>query len=240
MRIKLSNRLQAVARQIPAGLKVADIGTDHGYLPVFLAVNDISPQIIASDRGKRPLAQAEELVGLLSLENQISCRLGDGLTVFAPGEAEVVCIAGIGGMAMTEMIAAGMAQARAAKRLVLQPQRNVAAVRRFLADNGFRIVAEDLAEDDGFYYEVIAAEPGEMQLSDLEAEFGPLLLAGGHPLFRDFLSLRERDLTRLLEAMAGNNSEESCRRKEQLEAEISRVAKVIAAIDAKAAKGGEA
>ncbi len=240
MRIKLSNRLQAVARQIPAGRKVADIGTDHGYLPVFLAVNDISPQIIASDRGKGPLAQAEQLVGLLSLENQISCRLGDGLSVLAPGEAEVICIAGMGGMAITEIIAEGMAQARAAGRLVLQPQRNVAAVRRFLADNGFRIVAEDLAEDDGFYYEIIAAEPGEMQLSDLEAEFGPLLLAEGHPLLKDFLSLRERDLTRLLESMSENNSADSCKRKTQLEEEISRVAKVIAGIDAKTAKGGEA
>ncbi len=239
MRIKLSNRLQAVARQIPAGRRVADIGTDHGYLPVFLAVNDISPQIIASDRGKGPLSQAEQLVGLLSLENQISCRLGDGLSVLSPGEAEVICIAGMGGMAITEIIAEGMAQARAALRLVLQPQRNVAAVRRFLADNGFRIVAEDLAEDDGFYYEIIAAEPGEMQLSDLEAEFGPLLLSCGHPLFKDFLSLRERDLTRLLEAMADNFSPDSMARKDQLEEEISRVAKVIAGIDEKTAKGSE-
>lgn len=230
MRIKLSNRLQAVARQIPAGLKAADIGTDHGYLPVFLAVNDISPHIIASDRGKGPLAQAEQLVGLLSLENQISCRLGDGLSVLAPGEAEAICIAGMGGMAITEIITEGMAQARAAKRLVLQPQRNVAAVRRFLADNGFCIVAEDLAEDDGFYYEIIAAEPGEMQLSDLEAEFGPLLLAGGHPLFKDFLSLRERDLTRLLDAMRDNFSPDSKARKAQLEEEISRINRVIAQI----------
>ncbi|HIU10836.1 MAG TPA: SAM-dependent methyltransferase [Candidatus Avidehalobacter gallistercoris] len=239
MRIKLSNRLQAVARQIPAGRRVADIGTDHGYLPVFLAVNDISPQIIASDLGKGPLAQAEQLVGLLSLENQISCRLGDGLSVLVPGEADVICIAGMGGMAITEIIAEGMVQAKAAGRLVLQPQRNVAAVRRFLADNGFRIVAEDLAEDDGFYYEIIAAEPGEMQLSDLEAEFGPLLLSCGHPLLEGFLNLRERDLTRLLESMSENNSAGSCKRKMQLEEEISRVAKVIAGINAKTAREGE-
>lgn len=231
MRIKLSNRLQAVARHIPAGLRVADIGTDHGYLPVYLAVNDISPQVIASDRGKGPLASAEQLVGLLSLENQVSLRLGDGLSVLEPGEAEVICIAGMGGMAITEILTAGMAQAKAAKRLVLQPQRNVAAVRHFLVDNGFKLVAEDLAEDDGFYYEIIVAEPGEMQLTELDAEFGPLLLANGHPLLKDFLSLRERDLTRLLEAMAGNNSPDSLRRKEQLEQEISRIAKVTAELD---------
>ncbi|MBQ2888785.1 MAG: SAM-dependent methyltransferase, partial [Firmicutes bacterium] len=177
------------------------------------------------------LASAEQLVGLLSLENQVSLRLGDGLSVLAPGEAEVICIAGMGGMAITDILTAGMAQAKAAKRLVLQPQRNVAAVRHFLVDNGFKLVAEDLAEDDGFYYEIIVAEPGEMQLTDLDAEFGPLLLANGHPLLKDFLSLRERDLTRLLDAMADNNSPDSRRRKEQLEQEISRITRVIAELE---------
>ena len=90
MRIKLSNRLQAVARQIPAGLRVADVGTDHGYLPVYLVVNDIAPKVIASDRGKRPLDSARQLISLLSLENQIDVRLGDGLSVLQPDEAEVI------------------------------------------------------------------------------------------------------------------------------------------------------
>jgi tRNA (adenine22-N1)-methyltransferase len=109
----------------------------------------------------------------------------------------------------------------------LQPQRNVSAVRRFLAESGFKIIAEDLAEDDGFYYEIIVVEQGEMQLSDIEAEFGPLLLANGHPLLEDFLRLRELDMTRLLESMSENNSADSLRRKQQLEEEISRIGKVI-------------
>ena len=221
MRIKLSNRLQAVARQIPPGLTVADIGTDHGYLPVYLVVNDIAPRVIASDRGKRPLDSAQQLVSLLSLENQIDIRLG---------EAEVICLAGMGGMAIKEIIAANLPLAQAAKRLVLQPQRNVSAVRHFLAENGFKIVAEDLAEDDGFYYEIIAAEPGAMTLTDDEADFGPLLLANGHPLFHDFLVLKEADMTQLLVSMAESNSPDSLRRKQQLEDEISRIGKLIGTI----------
>jgi tRNA (adenine22-N1)-methyltransferase len=227
MRIKLSNRLQTVAKHIPPGLRVADIGTDHGYLPVYLAVNDLSPHVIATDRGKGPLASAEQLVSLLSLENKVSTRLGDGLAVIEPGEVDVICIAGMGGMAMKEIIENGMAVAKSAKRLILQPQRNVSAVRRFLAESGFKIVAEDLAEDDGFYYEIIVVEQGEMQLSDTEAEFGPLLLANGHPLLEDFLRLRELDMTRLLESMSENNSPDSLRRKQQLEDEILRIGKVI-------------
>ena len=209
MRIKLSNRLQAVARQIPAGLRVADVGTDHGYLPVYLVVNDIAPKVIASDRGKRPLDSARQLISLLSLENQIDVRLGDGLSVLQPDEAEVICLAGMGGVAIKEIISAGLPLAQAAKRLVLQPQRNVPAVRRFLVANGFKIVAEDLAEDDGFYYEIIAVEPGLMELTEQEADFGPLLLRDGHPLFKDFLILKETDLTQLLAAMADNNSKDS-------------------------------
>lgn len=227
MRIKLSNRLQAVARQIPAGLTVADIGTDHGYLPVYLVVNDIAPRVIAADRGKRPLDSAQQLVSLLSLESQIDIRLGDGLSVLKPAEAEVICLAGMGGMAIKEIIAANLPLAKSAKRLVLQPQRNVSAVRRFLAANGFKIVAEDLAEDDGFYYEIIAAEPGMMTLTDDEADFGPLLLAEGHELFRDFLILKEADMTQLLVSMAESNSPDSLRRKQQLEDEISRIGKLI-------------
>ena len=217
MRIKLSNRLQAVARQIPAGLRVADVGTDH----VYLVVNDIAPKVIASDRGKRPLDSARQLISLLSLENQIDVRLGDGLSVLQPDEAEVICLAGMGGVAIKEIISAGLPLAQAAKRLVLQPQRNVPAVRRFLVSNGFKIVAEDLAEDDGFYYEIIAVEPGLMELTEQEADFGPLLLRDGHPLFKDFLILKETDLTQLLAAMADNNSKDSLQRKKQLEEEIS-------------------
>ena len=230
MRIKLSNRLQAVARQIPAGLRVADVGTDHGYLPVYLVVNDIAPKVIASDRGKRPLDSARQLISLLSLENQIDVRLGDGLSVLQPDEAEVLCLAGMGGVAIKEIISAGLPLAQAAKRLVLQPQRNVPAVRRFLVANGFKIVAEDLAEDDGFYYEIIAVEPGLMELTEQEADFGPLLLRDGHPLFKDFLILKETDLTQLLAAMADNNSKDSLQRKKQLEEEISRIGKLIGSL----------
>lgn len=230
MRIKLSNRLQAVARQIPAGLRVADVGTDHGYLPVYLVVNDIAPKVIASDRGKRPLDSARQLISLLSLENQIDVRLGDGLSVLQPDEAEVICLAGMGGVAIKEIISAGLPLAQAAKRLVLQPQRNVPAVRRFLVSNGFKIVAEDLAEDDGFYYEIIAVEPGLMELTEQEADFGPLLLRDGHPLFKDFLILKETDLTQLLAAMADNNSKDSLQRKKQLEEEISHIGKLIGSL----------
>ncbi len=230
MRIKLSNRLQAVARQIPVGLRVADVGTDHGYLPVYLVVNDIAPKVIASDRGKRPLDSARQLISLLSLENQIDVRLGDGLSVLQPDEAEVICLAGMGGVAIKEIISAGLPLAQAAKRLVLQPQRNVPAVRRFLVSNGFKIVAEDLAEDDGFYYEIIAVEPGLMELTEQEADFGPLLLRDGHPLFKDFLILKETDLTQLLAAMADNNSKDSLQRKKQLEEEISRIGKLIGSL----------
>ncbi len=230
MRIKLSNRLQAVARQIPAGLRVADVGTDHGYLPVYLVVNDIAPKVIASDRGKRPLDSARQLISLLSLENQIDVRLGDGLSVLQRDEAEVICLAGMGGVAIKEIISAGLPLAQVAKRLVLQPQRNVPAVRRFLVANGFKIVAEDLAEDDGFYYEIIAVEPGLMELTEQEADFGPLLLRDGHPLFKDFLILKETDLTQLLAAMADNNSKDSLQRKKQLEEEISRIGKLIGSL----------
>lgn len=230
MKIKLSNRLSAVASFVPKGSKVADIGTDHGYLAVHLVSNDICPVVIATDRAKGPLKAAEQLVGLLSLEHKIQTRFGDGLKPLAVGEVDTVCIAGMGGMTIRDIVLQSADVAASVKRFILQPQRNNGVVRQFMCDNGFKIVAEDLVEEDGFFYEIMVLEAGEMTLTPDEAEFGPLLLAEKHPLLTDFLELKIKDSERLLVAMANNNSEDSITRKDQLKSHIDHYKATIAKI----------
>ena len=227
MKIKLSNRLAAVAAEVPVGSRVADIGTDHGYLAVHLVTNDISPQVLATDRAKGPLAAATQLVGLLSLEHNIQTRFGDGLKPVQPNEVDVVCIAGMGGMTIRDIILQSPEVVKTVKRFILQPQRNNGVVRQFMVDNGFKIVAENLVEEDGFYYEIMVLEQGEMTLTADEAEYGPILLHSKHPLLKDFLELKKKDTERLLEAMATNNSEDSIKRKEQLVATLDRLSLTI-------------
>ena len=227
MKIKLSNRLAAVAEKVPQGATVADIGTDHGYLAVYLVVEGISPSIVATDRAKGPLASAKQLVELLSLSHKIDMRLGDGLAVLKPGEVNTVCIAGMGGMAIIDILKEQPEVVNQTQRFIFQPMRGASNLRKYLVENGFQIIDEDLAIDDGFYYEVIVAEAGQMTLNDDEAEFGPLLLSKRHPLLLGFLELKKADLERLLEGMAQNNSEESLKRKEQLTASIAQMQRVI-------------
>ncbi len=227
MNIKLSNRLAAVAKMVIPGKMTADIGTDHGYLPVYLVVNGIVPAVIATDRARIPLQSAEQLVSLLSLEKKIDLRLGDGLSVLHPGEVSTVCISGIGGVTIRSILEAEPEVLSRLERLVLQPQRGAAGLRHWLSEHGWRIIHEDIAYDDGFYYEIITAQPGVMTLSREEEEFGPLLMAEGHPLFADYLRLKQADIERLLAEVSKSNNEEAAARAEQLRAILERIKKVI-------------
>ena len=227
MNIKLSNRLLAVAKQVDKDARVADIGTDHGYLAVYLTINNISDYVIATDRAKGPLTSATQLVELLSLDTKIDTRLGDGLDVLLPGEADTICIAGMGGMTMIDILRSHPEIVGSVKKLILQPQRGASKVRRYLMENGMRITCEDIAEDDGFYYVVIVAEQGEMELTEDEIAFGPYLLHNGHPLYKDMLSLKRRDLEQLLISLSEEQTEELIKRKNQLNAEIAQISRVI-------------
>ena len=227
MNIKLSNRLMAVAKQVDRDAKVADIGTDHGYLAVYLTINNISDYVIASDRAKGPLASATQLVELLSLNTKIETRLGDGLDVLQPGEVDTICIAGMGGMTMIDILKAHPEVVKSAKKLILQPQRGASKVRRYLMEIGMKITMEDVAEDDGFYYVMMVAEHGKMELTEEEIAFGPYLLKNSHPLHCDMLTLKRRDLEQLLISLADGNSQDLQERKAQLQAEIAKIDEVI-------------
>ncbi len=227
MKIKLSNRLAAVADMVLPGKTAADIGTDHGYLPVYLIIENICPYVIASDRAKAPLESARQLVELLSLSKKIDIRLGEGLEVLAPKEAATVCMAGIGGATMRDILLDSREMLPTIERLVMQPMRGAAGLRRFLVENGFAIVREELALDDGFYYEIIAAERGDMTLSEDEAEFGPLLLTEKPALMRDYLELKKTDLMRLIDGLVPAKSQEVKDRLVQLNQMVQRIEKVM-------------
>ncbi|MCL2678438.1 MAG: class I SAM-dependent methyltransferase, partial [Clostridiales bacterium] len=173
MKLKLTHRLLALAGLALPGKPAADIGADHGYLPAYLALNGICPLVIATDRAEGPLNSARALVQFLCLESRVKLRLGPGLSVLEPGEAATVILAGMGGGSIIDILEASSAVWGSAERLVLQPQKDAPALRRFLSKNGWRIVAEEIAQDGGFYYEMMAAEKGGQVLSEKESEFGP-------------------------------------------------------------------
>ncbi|MBR4868463.1 MAG: SAM-dependent methyltransferase [Clostridia bacterium] len=154
---KLDNRLQLVADMIDQNSVVADIGTDHAYLPVYLVEAGIIPSAIAADLRPGPLEHAKTTVEAARLQEKILLRLSDGLDGFQPYEADCVVMAGMGGILITQLIKRAEWLRDTTKTLVLQPMTDASLLRTFLAENGFAIVNERATSDKKYCYTVIKA-----------------------------------------------------------------------------------
>ncbi|EET60225.1 hypothetical protein BRYFOR_07785 [Marvinbryantia formatexigens DSM 14469] len=155
--IQLSARLAAVARLTKGAERLADIGTDHGYLPVYLVQRGELKSAVAMDVNRGPLLRAQEHIRQYHLEEKISTRLSDGAQELLPGEADCVVIAGMGGPLTIKILSEGRRQLAQTETFVLQPQSEIESVRRFLHAEGFRITAEDMVKDDGKFYPMMKA-----------------------------------------------------------------------------------
>ena len=153
--IKLSKRLLTVANMVTKGSVVADIGTDHGYLPIYLVQNNISEHVIAMDVNKGPLNKALLNIGQLHLENKIDIRLSDGLDNLEKDEANTVTICGMGGKLIAKILECGKNKISQDIELILSPQSEIQLFREYLLQNGYRIVKEDMIIDDGKFYVII-------------------------------------------------------------------------------------
>lgn len=223
MTVVLDARLQAVADLVPSGLRVADIGTDHGYLPVYLVASGKCPSAIAGDKSAQSCAKAETTVLHYGCAPYIQTRVGDGLQIVAAGEVDVVVMAGMGGWLMIDILEAAPQVLSSVQSLVLQPQKNSEQLRRWLETHSWRIVDERMVYDSGFYYVVIAAEPGQMQLSEDEAEFGPCILRSCPEVFRDYLHFRLRGIQMLHASLADKQGQEVGSRLVQLKKQEEKI-----------------
>lgn len=174
--MQLDARLQAVADFVPAGARAADIGTDHAYLAVTLIQENVSARVIASDKNSGPCEAARNTVYEAGLMDKIVVRMGDGLQVLVPGEVDVACIAGMGGLLICEILSASPAIVAGLTRLVLQPMNASEKLRSWLYAHDWHIVDEALACTDGRIYEIITAEPGRKTRPEaLLLSIGPIL-----------------------------------------------------------------
>lgn len=168
--IRISKRLQAIADLVSPDLVVADIGTDHALLPIFLILEGKTPAAIAMDVKEGPLTRARLGIAQAGLTDQITTRLSDGFAALSPGEARSAVIAGMGGDLMIRILTEGIRLARAMEELILAPQSHVAAVRAFVRAQGFAIDAEDMVYEDGKYYPMFrvraGAEPDDASTED--------------------------------------------------------------------------
>ncbi len=154
----ISKRLGAIASMVRRGSKVADVGTDHGLLPIYLIEQDISPFVIATDIGASPAAVARKNVKAAKLESYIDVRVGDGLAPVSPDHADDIVIAGMGGETIAEILSAAPWVKDPHYRLILQPMTHAEAVHAWLLENGFSIREERFLEDAGRGYVLLYAE----------------------------------------------------------------------------------
>jgi len=157
--IKLDTRLKMAAEEVRQGKKVADIGTDHAYLPAYLIENNICPSAIAADIGKGPLENAKKVVSTSPLlSEKIQLRLSNGLEKISPDEADDIVIAGMGGILISEILTKAPWVKNENKRLILQPMSHAEDVRKYLCENGFEIIKEKASTDGKHNYIIIVAE----------------------------------------------------------------------------------
>jgi len=199
----LSPRLRAVAELVGAGTRLVDVGTDHGRLPVWLVQHGIVSHAVCSDLRPGPLSRAQALAGRWGLAGQIGFRLCDGLSQIAPGEAETVTIAGMGGETIADILRRCFWTKDPGHRYILQPMSGQDGLRRYLSDSGFQILREVLVEEGGVLYVILLAQPGEMEpLTEGEIWAGRQEPGMDGPLRGRYLAQEEEKLHRAVEGLA--------------------------------------
>lgn len=156
--ITLRPRLKKIAELVPPCNAAADIGTDHAYIPVQLLLSDKAKYVIASDIKKGPVSRAKKTVEKYHLEGEIDVRLGAGLSTVAPNEAEVVIIAGMGGILISDILKQSQDTVRAAKLLILQPMTAVYELREYLSKNNYSVENEYLVQEEDKIYNIIVVK----------------------------------------------------------------------------------
>ena len=158
----LKPRLDKIASLIPNGARVADVGTDHGYLPVFLCKQKQASFVIATDLNQEPLESAKAHARAHAVSDQIAFRLADGLSAVSCDEVDTVVIAGMGGETIVHILQSAQWTQDSAIRLILQPQSKISMFMQFLSENGYNIQTQHLVYETGKIYTVYEVTAGAM------------------------------------------------------------------------------
>ena len=219
--MELSKRLQAVADLVSEGLVVADVGTDHGYIPIYLIETEYSSKAFAMDVNKGPLLRAKEHIAEHGLEACIETRLSDGVRALQKGECECVVVAGMGGALTIKIMEEGKDIFRSLKEFVLQPQSELQKVRAYLYQNAYSVVEENMVLDDGKFYPMFRVINGQSQEYDaIELCYGKLLLEQKNTVLKTFLEKEKAVKELILSNLEQSFGEHIETRKKEIQEEL--------------------
>ncbi len=230
---KLSARLAAVSKYVPKDARLADIGSDHAYLPCYLAKNEGLPFAIAGEVAMGPFQSAEKNVLAEGLAGVISVRLGDGLEVIEQGEVDCITIAGMGGALIASILDNGKDKLASIKRLVLQPNISAISIRKWLIENNWELIGEEILEEDGKIYEILIGERGDPHRPykknvDMGLLLGPFLVQKQNQTFKKKWTAEMKNWLRIFEALEGAaHSSETNEKRQEIIAKIKLVEEAL-------------
>lgn len=216
MRLHLSKRMERLSSLVTEGNRLADVGTDHGYIPIALVERGKIPSALALDVNPGPLGRAGEHIRAYGLDTYIKTRLSDGLDGLKEGEADTVMIAGMGGRLTVRILEGGARCLAAVKELILQPQSEIHLVRAWLLKHGFYICAEDIVKDEGKYYPMMRAVRGGETASAAEEElyYGAVRIQKSPEVLEEYLEKEMSKTDGILGVLRRNGQKDSMRMRE--------------------------
>ena len=224
--LKLTDRLLKIASLVDKDKKVADIGTDHGYIPVYLLNKNIINYAILGDINKGPLENARKEVVKNNLLDKVDLRLGSGIEVLKPNEVEQIIIAGMGGILINEILMANEEVAKTTEKLILQPMQAPEELRRFLYQNGYKIIDEHLVREDHRIYEIIVCRYENLPPQEIDPiyyEVGKKLIDKKDPLLKDFIQNKIRINKNILNKLEGKEGQQVEERKSTVNEKIKKL-----------------
>ncbi|MBU3105225.1 tRNA (adenine(22)-N(1))-methyltransferase [Clostridium gasigenes] len=229
--MRLSKRLEFIADHIDKVISLSDIGTDHGYIPLYALNKGLCEKAIASDINKDPLDKARLNALLEGMGDELEFRLGGGLEPIKEGEVQAVIIAGMGGKLIKDILEKDITKVDNLDYLILQPAQNPEGLREYLYTNDYEIISEDLCKDDGKYYELFKVKRKKDENTELDSiyyEISPKLLMSKHPLMKEYLESKLENYNKILEAVSAEvNSDLANIKKVEIEEKIAVISSMI-------------
>lgn len=226
--MKLSKRLQAIADFVKEGSIVADIGTDHGHIPIYLIENNICSKVIASDISAPSLEKTISYVKDLGYARKVDTRLGNGLEGIEPYEVDTVIIAGMGGILIRDILEKDDKITNSIKNFIFQPMIGSEELRKYLYENKFKVVDEKLVKEDGKFYEILSVERGIGSLErNIYLEVGQKLIENRDPLLTKFIEHKIEYNEYVIDKLGNENSEKIKKRKLELLSKIEDYKEVL-------------
>lgn len=210
----LTPRLRAIGESIERCNVIADIGSDHAYLPIYLINNGKAEKIIATDINVGPAEISRKRIKKYGLEDHIEVRVGNGLKVLDKGEADIIIIAGMGGLLIQSILSESLDVAKSADEVILQPMRDSRALIKWLLENSFSILEGEIVKEKDKYYEIIWCRFDERSKKDINM-INEVYYYKNTPILKEYIDKKIEQYTKIVKQLkASNITDEEARMQE--------------------------